>query len=166
MAQELRKDIAAHARANSRFLKQMADNAQMFRPPLNWLGVLSTRNDVSGSDAIDLKMEGTAIFVAAARILALASGVTATSTVERLRHAGAEHPIPSAEVRSWIDAFEYLQLLRLRTQHRHAQGAIAPSANANLLPLDELSELDRRIVKEALRQARKLQQRLELDYPG
>jgi signal-transduction protein with cAMP-binding, CBS, and nucleotidyltransferase domain len=34
------------------------------------------------------------------------------------------------------------------------------------VPLDDLSELDRRILKEALRQCRKLQQRLEVDYPG
>jgi signal-transduction protein with cAMP-binding, CBS, and nucleotidyltransferase domain len=38
--------------------------------------------------------------------------------------------------------------------------------NPNVVPLAELSALDRRILKEAMRQVRKLQQRLELDYPG
>src|SRR5690606_7184423 len=121
LAQSLREDIAARARANPRFLKQMAVNALRFRPPLNWLGALSPRDDGSGP-AIDLKMEGTAIFVDGARILALASGVTATSTVERLEQAAVAHPLPGREIHSWVDAFEYLQLLRLRTQHRRAQG--------------------------------------------
>jgi signal-transduction protein with cAMP-binding, CBS, and nucleotidyltransferase domain len=34
------------------------------------------------------------------------------------------------------------------------------------VPLAELSDLDRRILKEAMRQIRKLQQRLEVDSPG
>ncbi len=42
---------------------------------------------------------------------------------------------------------------------------LPPSANPNLLPLSSVSDLDLRILKEALRQVRKLQQRLEVDYP-
>jgi len=44
--------------------------------------------------------------------------------------------------------------------------ASSPSPNPNLVALDDLADLDRRILKEAMRQVRKLQQRLELDYPG
>ena len=73
--------------------------------------------------------------------------------------------IAEGDIRSWCDAFDYLQLLRLRTQHRRAAGNLPPSANPNLLPLASVSDLDRRILKEALRQVRKLQQRLEVDYP-
>jgi CBS domain-containing protein len=35
---------------------------------------------------------------------------------------------------------------------------------ANRIRIDELNDLDRRILKEALRQARKLQARLEMDF--
>ena len=38
--------------------------------------------------------------------------------------------------------------------------------NPNLIELAELSPLDRRVINEAFRQTRKLQQRLELDFPG
>ena len=69
------------------------------------------------------------------------------------------------EFRGWCDAFDYLQMLRLRTQHRRAAGDIPASANPNFLPLSSVSDLDQRIVKEALRQVRKVQQRLEVDYP-
>ena len=158
LAEALRGDIASRAKANPRFLKQMSDNALRSRPPLNWLG------EVAG-DA-DVKLQGTAIFVDAARILALAAGVTATNTRERLQQAGAVRGIPEAELLGFADSFDYLQLVRLRTQHRRASGALAPSDNPNLVPLDDLSPVDRRIFREALRQAKKLQQRLELDYPG
>jgi hypothetical protein len=40
LAEALRADIAAHAEANARFLKQMSDNALRNRPPLNWRGEL------------------------------------------------------------------------------------------------------------------------------
>jgi CBS domain-containing protein len=166
LAHTLRHDVAMRAKATPRFLKQMADNALMRRPPLNWFGEVSGV-DVGGlRDAIDLKLSGTALFVDAARILALSSGVTETSTASRLTGVGTALGILASETRAWVASFEYLQLLRLRTQYRRASGALAASANPNAVPLDDLSTLDQRIVKEAMREARRLQQRLELDYPG
>ena len=94
LADALRADIAARAQANSRFLKQMSDNALRNRPPLNWRGELQAAEDDSGVEGIDLKMSGSVPFVDAARIFALAAGVTATNTVERLKQAGAARGIP------------------------------------------------------------------------
>ena len=68
---------------------------------------------------------------------------------------------------AWIDSFEFLQLMRLREQHRRGQtGAQDESANPNAVSPRDLSPLDRRILKESFRQARKIQQRLEMDFPG
>jgi CBS domain-containing protein len=166
LAVQLRADIAARAQGNPRFLKQMSDNALTNRPPLNWFGELSGQEDAAGVEGIDLKMSGSVPFVDAARIFALASGVTATNTVDRLEAAGARKGVPADEVRSWVDAFEHVQLLRLRTQHRRAAGDITAAGAANVVPLSDLSALDRRILKEALRQVRAIQQRLEMDYAG
>jgi CBS domain-containing protein len=79
--------------------------------------------------------------------------------------------VPSNESRAWVEAFEFLQLLRLRVQlQRDARagteglrGAVDDS-NPNWLDIDSLNDLDRRVLKEALRVARGLQQRMELDY--
>ena len=160
--------MSARAQANSRFLKQMSDNALRNRPPLTWFGELQAAEDDAGVEGIDLKMNGSVPFVDAARIFALAAGVSATNTVERLMQAGAARGIPDSEIRASCDAFEYVQLLRLREQHRRGfeGGGVPGNANANIVPLDLLPDLDRRILKEAIRQIRRLQQRLELDYPG
>jgi CBS domain-containing protein len=144
----------------------MSDNALANRPPINWRGELATAEDTSGVEGVDLKMSGSVPFVDGARILALATGVRATNTVERLTEAGARKGIPPDEIRAWCDAFEFVQLLRLREQHRRAGRGTMGEGNPNVVPLAELSALDRRILKEAMRQVRKLQQRLELDYPG
>jgi CBS domain-containing protein len=168
LADALRADITKRAQANSRFLKQMSDNALRNRPPLNWRGELQAAEDDAGVEGIDLKMNGSVPFVDAARIFALAAGIPATNTVERLEKAGANRGIPAAEVRAWCDAFEYVQLLRLREQHRRAaSGPVSgDDGNPNVVPLALLPDLDQRILKEAMRQIRKVQQRLEVDYPG
>lgn len=166
LARELRADIAARAARNARFLKQMSDNALGNRPPLNWFGDLAGKEDASGEAGIDLKRSGSMPFVDAARIFALASGVAETNTIERLRAAGAARGVREDEIRDWIDAFEFVQLLRLRTQHRRGLGELGPDDNPNVVPLGRLSALDRRILRESIRQVERIQQRLSMDYPG
>ena len=63
------------------------------------------------------------------------------------------------EMAAYVDAFHFIQLLRLRTQD---QGMQTP--HPNRINPDQLNALDRRILKEAMRQARKLQTRLALDF--
>ena len=145
LADALRAEVTARAQGNSRFLKQMSDNALRNRPPLTWLGELQAAEDDSGVRGIDLKMNGSVPFVDAARIFALAAGVSATNTVERLMQAGAARGVPGSEIRASSDAFEYVQLLRLREQHRRGfEGGGVANAD-NIVPLDMLPDLDRRI---------------------
>ena len=165
LAEELRADIIRRSRANPRFLKQMADNALRNRPPLSWFGELQAA-EVSGVEGIDLKLSGSVPFVDAARIFALATGVSATGTVERLQQASALMGCEEGEIRGACDAFEYVQLLRLRAQHEHAASGAQAGDNPNIVPLARLTDLDRRILTEAMREIRKLQERLEVDYPG
>jgi CBS domain-containing protein len=105
-------------------------------------------------------------FVDAARIWALGAGLHETSTSARLRRLSEIDRIPPADVDAWIDAFEFLQLMRLREQHRRSAAAPGADDNPNVVDPRQLSPLDRRILKESFRQARKVQQRLELDFPG
>jgi hypothetical protein len=67
LAEPLRRHIAERAAATPRFLKQMAVNALEHKPPLAWHGGIS-------GERIDLKLQGTALFVESARLLALAGG--------------------------------------------------------------------------------------------
>jgi CBS domain-containing protein len=146
---------------NPRFLKQMAQNALRNVPPLGLVRDFVLSDDEQHPHTLDLKLNGATPFVDAARIFALASGQAATGTSKRLQQAGRELHIPDAEINSWVQAFHFIQLLRLRHQHEQERKGFAPD---NYLDPDMLSVLDRRILKEAFRQARKLQARLALDY--
>ena len=165
LANGLREEVVQRAERNGRFLKQMADNALRNRPPAG-RGIVDSLFGEGGPARVDLKMHGTVPFVDAARIWALAAGLHETNTAERLKRLGESGRLPEVDVRAWVPSFEFFQLMRLRAQHRRAQTYAAGDDNPNEIELADLSALDRRIVNEAFRQARKVQQRLELDYPG
>jgi CBS domain-containing protein len=135
LAVRLHEAVLAQASASAGFLRAMAETALSARPPL---GLISD----FGEDEIDLKALGTRPFVDAARVLALAAGSAETGTAARLRQAGES---------TAVDAFHYLQMLRLRKV-------------GNRVRVAELNEIDRRVLKESFRQAVRLQTRIRLDH--
>lgn len=165
LAATLREQVVTHASRNSRFLKQMADNALRNRVPA--VGFFEALLGDGRTEPVDLKMHGTVPFVDAARIWALGAGLIETNTAERMRRLAELGRLPGKDVEGWIDAFEFMQLMRLREQHRRGERPHERHAdNPNVVDPRKLSPLDRRILNEAFREARKIQQRLELDFPG
>ena len=161
LALDLRTWLNQAARKNRRFLHQMAGNALRNRPPLGVVRDFVLSDDDAHPHTLDLKLNGATPFVDAARIFALAAGSPQTNTAKRLREAAPALNIPDTELADWNRAFHFLQLLRLR--HQHGQQRAGQTPNNHLDP-DTLNPLDRRILKEALRQARKVQARLAMDY--
>jgi CBS domain-containing protein len=155
LAQTLRAEVNENARRTPRFLKQLALNALTHSPPLNWLGGIDVRDDGS----IDLKMQGTALVVDAARVFSLAHGVAETNTRARLQAVGEALGLEAREHEAWASGFEFLQMLRLRAQ---LDGADPDKPND--IQVSALNDIDRRVLKESLRVVATLQDRLKLDY--
>ncbi|MEY2633295.1 MAG: hypothetical protein RIR00_1949 [Pseudomonadota bacterium] len=143
------------------FLYQMARNALDIDVPLNFLGEVVCESREGGGKAVDLKKSGTRLFVDAVRILALAAGSSSVATRERLQQAAACSGLEPRDAAAMIEAFR--QLLRLRF---HAQALGLASGSGEEVPLDpeEMHDMERVLLKEALKQARRLQQRLKLNY--
>ncbi|BAN34329.1 CBS signal-transduction protein [Sulfuricella denitrificans skB26] len=157
LAIELREWLSIEARKNTRFLHQLAVNAMKNRPPLGMV-----RDFVIGEGhTLDLKLNGITPFVDAARIFSLAHGITATNTLQRLREIAEPLNIKPHDAEAYGDAFLFIQLLRLRLHHEQTEGG---ESLTNKVNPDSLNNLDQRILKEAFRQARKLQTKLGLDY--
>jgi CBS domain-containing protein len=72
--------------------------------------------------------------------------------------------MPTQRSGSWQTAFEFLQTLRLRVQMPGSRCRVPGSHNPNLIALDQLNDIDRRILKESLRVVMAQQKELELDY--
>jgi CBS domain-containing protein len=160
LAEQLRDTITRQAAGLPRFAKQMADNARRHRVPLNWRGAIDTKT-VDKREMVDLKHHGTAVFVDVARLYALAHGVAVIGTRERIEAIGPLLRVPTQDSDAWIAAFEYLQMLRLQVQMSEA-----PLELANQVELDALNHIDRHMLKESFRVARRLLGRLERDYPS
>jgi len=154
---QLRTWLNKTVKGNSTFLRMMAVNALKVMPPLGRIRDFVLEDD----GTIDLKKSGARLFVDVARILALRTGVDSSSTVQRLRQASVKIGTSSEEVDAITDGFNFIQLLRLRSQHLETEH---DTPDDNRINPESLNELDRRILKEAFRQARKLQLRLKLDY--
>ena len=161
LAETLQAWLLARAAANPRFLHQMAANALRNRPPLGLVRDFVVDGEGDQANTLDLKLNGATPFVDAARVFALATGIAATGTAARLRGAGPRLNIPEAEIEAWLSSFFFIQMLRLHGQHEEMQ---AGRPMDNRIDPDELNDLDRRILKESFRQARKAQARLAQDY--
>jgi CBS domain-containing protein len=158
---ELHGWIAERLPANSAFLRQMAENALRNHPPLGLVRDFVVASGGEHPHTIDLKVNGATPFVDGARLIALAHGIPETNTIARFRAAAERGVLREEEADAWCDAYAYIQLLRMRGHRSQASQGVALD---NHIDPDRLNELDRRILKEAFRQGRKLQVRMALDY--
>ena len=159
LAEQLKRWLLKTAAADRVFLRMLTDNALQQSPPLGVFSTFFYSSNKEHPHTIDLKGQGARLFIDAARVLALAHEIADTNTAQRLRLAAQLKRLGNEDVRAIIDAFFFIQLLRLKNQYAGASpGAI------NRIDPRRLNELDRLILKEAFKQARKLQQRLRLEY--
>lgn len=154
LSEELREWLNASIQDNRLFLKRMVENALANRPPLGLVRDFVLSSDGAQAHTLDLKINGVTPFVDAARIFALHAGVNETGTAARLRGAARTWKMAVGEVEAWVGAFHFIQLLRVR--HQHAQQSPREIVGNRIDP-EQLNALDRRILKEAFRQGRKLQ---------
>ena len=154
LADGLKRWLLSVAEDNPLFLRFMAANALRSGPPLGRIRDFVVDRETG---LLDLKRDGSRPFVDAARIYALSLGLTETSTAERLRAAGIALRWDNRENDALLEALEFIQLLRLRRQRKSG-------SPPNLVRPDDLNDLERAVLKESFRQARKLQYKLQTRY--
>jgi CBS domain-containing protein len=168
LAGALRDWIAERVQGHAAFLRLLAQAATQSRPALGRFGKLVATDAPGAPHTVNLKANGARIFVDAARVLALAHGLMQTNTADRLRAYREARNQPRADIDALVDAFYFIQGLRLRLQ------ALAPEARqggrsaaedlANRIDPASLNAFEQAALKEALRLARRLQGRVELDF--
>jgi CBS domain-containing protein len=159
LARELRQWLLAQTGDAKMFLRFMAENAVKATPPLGMIRDFTFDNNPDFPHTLDLKAFGARPFVDAARIIALAHNIPHSSTVERLRSAAAQQRLGGDDINAMIEGFFIIQQLRLRNQ----RAGTAPGGENRIDP-DKLNALDRNMLKEAFKQAKRLQSRLQLEY--
>jgi CBS domain-containing protein len=163
LAGELTNWLALEGSANRRFLFQMAANALQRDVPLGFFGRINVEKEGKFRGTIDLKLNAATLFIDAARIYGLACGAHASNTAERFRLAINAHRLHPDDVERWIRAFHFIQQMRLKNQQQSYRRG--EEMHNHIAPA-QLSRTDRSSLIDALRQAKALQHRLALDYPG
>lgn len=163
LAAPLRRHIVTQARESEIFLRLLAENILRFRPPLNWHGSIDT-TEVEGCRTLDLKRQGTAVFVDAARFYSLVFGIDEVNTGRRFEAVAQRLSLEEQRRDAWVSAFEYLQMMRLRIQLDEDVAVPNRPEQPNLVNYDLLDNIDRRILKECFRVGRRLQQRIEAEH--
>jgi CBS domain-containing protein len=159
LADALRQWLLGYTQANSPFLRLMTQNALEIDPPVGLIRAFATDDEPSIKGTLDLKTRGTRLFVDCARVFALALGIADTGTAARLRLAAERLRVLPRHVDATVEAFHFLQLLRLRQQEMPAV-----KGNPNRIDPYALHEIDQRMLREAFRQAKQLQERLRVTY--
>ncbi|WP_409299093.1 putative nucleotidyltransferase substrate binding domain-containing protein [Pseudomonas sp. KCJK8993] len=160
-AEHLRRGILDQVADNRLFQRMLAENALRQRPPVGRFRefVLAKKNGEKAT--LDLKVQGLTPFVDGARLLALANGIGAINTLERLRQLVSRQVIEPLDGAAYEEAYHFIQQTRMQ-QHQRQTRDNQPYSNR--LDPDSLNHLDRRILRESLRQAQRLQSSLALRY--
>jgi len=160
--EQLRQSILEQVADNRLFQRMMADNALRQRPPVGrFREFVLTRQGNDKAATLDLKVQGLTPFVDGARLLALANGISANNTLERLRELVSREVIDPLDGAAYEEAYHFIQQTRMQ-QHQLQSRQNLPYSNR--VDPDSLNHLDRRILRESLRQAQRLQSSLSLRY--
>lgn len=157
----LRKEVLAAAQANGIFLSHLVRNALHHRPPLGLFGNLQTERGGEHPRTLDLKHKGLVTIVDLARVYALATGVDAVNTHDRLVAVADHGAVSGHSAHDLRDALEFIASTRLRHQARQIATGKSPD---NYVSPTELSDFEREHLRHAFRVVAKLQEVLVQRY--
>lgn len=160
-AEQVFDEVLRKVHANTLFQRMLAQNALAQRPAIGRFRDFVVARSGSEKDTLDLKRQGLWPFVDGARLLALSNGVAECNTLERFSQLKAKGVIDAKDADAYEEAYHFIQLIRMQ-QHQLQDREGRPFSNR--IDPDSLNHLDRRILRESFRQAKRLQSSLAIRY--
>lgn len=158
---QLQDSVLNQTKNNDIFLAALTRNATAQIPPLGFFKNFVIERDGSEVKGIDLKHKGLALINDIARIYALANGIQAVNSNQRLMALTGMHGVNKQDLENLIDAAEFIAHKRLVNQGlQYEQGE--PRSNY-ILP-DSLSSLARHHLKDAFKVINDSQTGIKLRY--
>jgi CBS domain-containing protein len=156
--EDLHRMIVSKAKDNRIFQAYMVGNALSHHVPLGFFKNFVMIRGGEHDKTLDLKHNGVVPIVDVARIHALANGVEAVNTYERLNAVKAFPSISNQGASDLLDAFEFISITRLKHQVRQIRRGEKPD---NFLQPESLSAFERSHLKDAFSVIKNLQGALE-----
>jgi len=153
--------VLAQTRSNSIFLASLTADALNFEPPLGFFRRFVLQKHGDQAKTLDLKHNGVVPVIDIARIYALAHGIDAVNTNDRLAALADTGAMNASDAANLRDAFEFMGMVRLRHQ---AQQLRAGQEADNYVAPKTLSDFERRHLKDAFKVVSRMQSALEQRY--
>lgn len=161
LVSSLRKTINDLVKTRAPFLQHLALTSLSFRAPLDIFGNISAEDSKHG-DSFDIKKVISCI-VGFARVYAVQIGMSNTNTIKRIEELHQKGKINIATFEEITEAYNHLMNLRFRHQVKMIDKGDPPD---NYLKLDELSHMDKIMLKKAFSQVASIQKSLSYDFSG
>lgn len=162
LARDLRRHLKLEAGKQDMFLFHLARQCLSTRIPLSFFNNFIVDKDGKHRNRLDIKQRGLTPFVNFARVLSLKHGISETNTLARLKVLQAGDLISHELWASANDAYELQMQQRLIHQLRQIEQGTLPD---NHIDPGQLSELERRMLKEAFTVIEKMYSVLDKVYP-
>lgn len=159
---DLRRELFERCGRDELLLSYLARTALRFSPPLTLFGSLK-----KPQHGIDIKKGGIFPIVHGVRTLALERGIHTTSTLERLSALAEDGCLEASFAEDLGEALSLFTELRLR-QQLERRGDGEQESDANRVVVQQLSSLERDLLREAMHMVKdfrqRLSQRFHLEY--
>lgn len=161
LCQRLQQHMLTQSRRNTIFLAALAANVLEETPPLGIFRRFLVERNGEHRDEFNVKKRGVMPIVELVRIQALANGIDALNTRERLQALMDTKVVTIGDGRNLQDAYDCIQQLRVINHSRQIAHHQAPS---NYLNPNDLSDLERKQLKDAFTVVHDAQEALRLRF--
>jgi len=161
-ADQLNDHILRLTKRNPRFLACMARNALNRTPPLGFFKGFVMETDGKHNNSINMKRRGTAPVADLIRVHSLAIGSKAQNSFDRLEDIIAADILPRGRGQDLRDALELISIVRIRHQAKAVE--LGEEPDNNVAP-DDLSDFERKNLKDAFQILSHAQKFLKFRYP-
>jgi len=157
----LQDQLLKAIRKSGLFLRFMAKNSLINRPPLSLLKRFVVEKSGEHKNKFDLKQRGLTPVVDAARVLSLSLGIKTRNTLDRLAEINRIGIFDSSFHADLREAYEFLIYLQIS---RHLDALAQGQAPDNFLDPASLNGLQRKMLKESFAVVRQLQETIEFRF--
>ena len=162
LVDQLQNHVRIVSSGKAVFFQHTSQSIVKFKPPLSLFGNIVDESEGNDGQGIDLKK---LLFplVGFARLYAIKHGLDIQNTIERFDGLLGGGHIPKKLYTELMQSFEFLMLKRFQTQVGMIMEGHAPT---NILPTENLSEIEKTILKKIMSDISLLQSQLNFDFKG
>jgi PAS domain S-box-containing protein len=162
MVEDIREYIDLLTAKNPAYLMLLAQNSLKLKPQVGFWGNILLETAGAPPETVNIKETITPI-TNFARIYSLKYNVNEVSTIGRLKNLRNENILSESSFQNILQAYKYLQLMRLKQQSNLIGKGLKPD---NLINTKHLSDLDKTIIKKVLSHINSMLSKLSYDFKG